>query len=415
MITSSVAHFFLYSIIISIIISPFVLAQEIEGFNGTNGKIPEVELIYCKGQSIIPVLLTTGQIDGFVGWQPELALAEVSGIGKVVTYSQDFPPKGLWHDHPCCVLVASNDVLQNYPDTAVITSALLMAGEEWAKENPGNRSEVVAEWLMGDENYTLGDETISSERLFNRSLSTLVFSSVADHEWNDSAQVLIDDMGDLLDTVKNYQSNGPENDLASFMDYGPHAKAARCIGSKNSNYSIDLGSVKSEIRIGYLMSDHQLPLFAVVGNGMYCEKKYGMALKSDEQAKRSQHLELWVQGRKAADVELISASTGQSLMTLMSQGNLDMALVGITPAIGSISLGCKAKIIQPIQNEGSGLVLANKFQVDNWDDFVKLAAASFAQGHPLKIGDPDLGTISDVIFQQALKESGLRAVRASGT
>lgn len=415
MINSSVAHFSLYSIIIFITISPFVLAQEIEGLDGTNGKIPEVELIYCKGQSIIPVLLTTGQIDGFVGWQPELALAEVSGIGKVVTYSQDFPPKGLWHDHPCCVLVASNDVLQNYPDTAVITSALLMAGEEWTKEKPGNRSEVVAEWLMGDENYTLGDETISTERLFNRSLSTLVFSSVADHEWNDSAQVLIDDMGDLLDTVKNSQSNEPENDLASFMDYGPHAKAARCIGSKNSNYSIDLGSVKSEIRIGYLMSDHQLPLFAVVGNGMYCEKKYGMALKSDEQAKRSQHLELWVQGRKAADVELISASTGQSLMTLMSQGNLDMALVGITPAIGSISLGCKAKIIQPIQNEGSGLVLANKFQADDWDDFVKLAAASFAQGHPLKIGDPDLGTISDVIFQQALKESGLRAVRASGT
>ena len=417
MITSNAAHFLLYSIIIFNIVSPFAHAQGIGGLNEADNKIPEVELIYCKGQSIFPVLLTTGQIDGYVGWQPELALAEVSGIGKVVSYSQEFPPNGQWHNHPCCVLVAGNDVLQNYPETVAIMSALLMAGEKWAEENPGKRSEVVAEWLMGDRNYTLADETISSERLFNRSLSTLVFSSVADQEWNNSAQVLADDMGDLLDTMENNSHNEfkSENDPAGFMDYAPHARADEWIGSKDSNSSIDLDYVMNEIRIGYLMSDHQLPLFAAVGNWMDCEKKYGMALKPVGQVKRPRNLVLRIHGKKAADVELISAPTGQDLMTLMSQGNLDMALVGITPAIGSISLGCKARIIQPLQNEGSGLVLANKFPADDWDDFVRIAATSSAQGHPLRIGDPDPGTISDVIFQEALKESGLRAVRASGT
>jgi ABC-type nitrate/sulfonate/bicarbonate transport system substrate-binding protein len=415
MILSNAARFLLSPIIFFIIVSSFVPAQGREGLNGTDDKIPVVELIYCKGQSIIPVLLTTRQIDGYVGWQPELALAEESGIGKVVAYSQNFPPNGLWHNHPCCVLVASNDLLQNYPDTVVIMSALLMAGEEWAEENPGNQSEVVAQWLMGDRNYTLGDDTVSSERLFNRSLSTLVFSSEANLEWNASAKILIDDMGDILNTMQNTQHNGSENDLARFMDYGPHAKAAKRIGSKNSNYSIDLGFVKNEISIGYLMIDHQLPLFAAAMNWEDCEKKYGIALKPEGQAKRPRHLELRVQGKKAADAELISAPTGQDLMTMMEQGNLDMALVGITPAIGSISLGCKAKIIQPLQNEGSGLVLANEFGANDWDGFVRLAKASFAQGRPLRIGDPDLGTISDVIFQQALKESGLRAVRASGT
>ena len=106
MITSKAAHFLLYSIIIFIIVSSFALAQGIGRLNEADNKIPEVELIYCKGQSIFPVLLTTGQIDGYVGWQPELALAEVSGIGKVVSFSQDFPPNGKWHNHPCCVLVA---------------------------------------------------------------------------------------------------------------------------------------------------------------------------------------------------------------------------------------------------------------------------------------------------------------------
>jgi NitT/TauT family transport system substrate-binding protein len=81
--------------------------------NQTDKGIPEVELLFCKGQSILPMLLTTGQIDGYVAWQPYLALAEKSGIGKVVALSRDFPPDGTWHNHPCCVLVASNDILQN--------------------------------------------------------------------------------------------------------------------------------------------------------------------------------------------------------------------------------------------------------------------------------------------------------------
>ncbi|HPS92023.1 MAG TPA: hypothetical protein PKV33_07695, partial [Methanothrix sp.] len=98
---------------------------------------------------------------------------------------------------------------------------------------------------------------------------------------------------------------------------------------------------------------------------------------------------------------------------LMEQGNLDMAIVGITPAIGAISLGCDARIIQPVQNLGSGLVLSSKFGAKNWDDFVALAEASSEEGRPLRIGDPDLGTIIDVIFQDAMNASSLLGVKAS--
>jgi hypothetical protein len=47
-----------------------------EKVNRTDKGFAEVELLFCKGQSILPVLLTTGQIDGYVAWQPYLALAE---------------------------------------------------------------------------------------------------------------------------------------------------------------------------------------------------------------------------------------------------------------------------------------------------------------------------------------------------
>jgi ABC-type nitrate/sulfonate/bicarbonate transport system substrate-binding protein len=388
-----------------------------KNLNNTDKEIAEVELLFCKGQSILPVLLTTGQIDGYVAWQPYLALAEKSDIGRVVALSSDFPPDGAWHNHPCCVLVASNDILQNYPDMAMAVSAVLLCGDDFAKEHPQALPVITADWLMGDEDYLLGSHIISPVSLFNGSLSTFVFSSHANEEWNGSAQILVDRMRDILNTIDSPQHNGSETKLSEFMDSRPYYQAVNWIASQDkasSYYSNRSKPGKNLIRIGYLMIDHQAPLFAAVKNWQYFQEKYKIALKSVEGLKRPRYLELMINGQKVANVELISAPTGQNLMTLMEQDNLDMAIVGITPAIGSISLGCEAKIIQPVQNLGSGLVMATASEAKDWDDFVSLAKASFANGRPLKIGDPDLGTIVDVIFQDALRASGLRGVRASG-
>ena len=417
-IISGAARVFLFSVLlISIVVacsSSSAWDDASEKMNKTDKEIPEVELLFCKGQSILPVLLTTGQIDGYVAWQPYLALAEKSGIGKVVALSRDFPPDGTWHNHPCCVLVASNDILQNYPDIAMGVSAILLSGGDFAKEHPEALAEITADWLMGDEVYLLGSHTISPVSLFNRSLSTSEFSSQVNGKWNDSAQILIERMGDILNTIDGAKHNGSETKLSKFMDSGPYYKAVNWIASqdKASSY-LSNKPAKNKIRIGYLMIDHQAPLFAAVKNWQYFQEKYKIALKPVEGLKRPRYLELMMNGQKVADVELISAPTGQNLMTLMEQENLDMAIVGITPAIGSISLGCEARIIQPVQNLGSGLVLANASEAEDWNDFVSLAKASFARGRPLRIGDPDLGTITDVIFQDALRASGLRGVRAS--
>jgi hypothetical protein len=269
---------------------------------------------------------------------------------------------------------------------------------------------------MGDRDYLLGSRVISPVSLFNQSISSFVFSSRANEEWNASAQILVDRMGDILNTIDSSQNNGANTRISEFMDLGPYSRAVDWITSGGNASSYLFSTSKSEnnpLRIGYLMIDHQAPLFAAVKNWQYFHGRYGIALKPVEDIKRPRFLELIINGRKACDVELVSAPTGQNLMTLMEQGNLDMAIVGITPAIGSISLGCNARIIQPVQNLGCGLVLRASSGAEDWDDFVALARDSFAQGQPLRIGDPDLGTIIDVIFQVALNASGLQGVRAS--
>ena len=382
--------------------------------NRTERGSAEIELLYCKGQSILPVLLTTGQIDGYIAWQPYLALAEKSGIGNVVAQSQDFPPDGVWHNHPCCVLVASRDTLQNHPDMALAMSAILLSAGNYASEHREELPKITADWLMGDRDYLLGSRVISPVDLFNQSLSSFSFSSQADDEWNESAQILVDRMGDILNTIDSSQRNGSGFSISDFMDSEPHCKAADWIASHdNFNSSSSDMQESNPLRIGYLMIDHQAPLFVAVKRWQYFQERNGIALQPAEDIKRPRYLDLVINGRKECDVELVSAPTGQNLMTLMEQGNLDMAIVGITPAIGAISLGCDARIIQPVQNLGCGLVLSSKFRAENWEDFAALAKASSARGQPLRIGDPDLGTIIDVIFQDALNASGLLGVKAS--
>jgi len=85
-----------------------------------------------------------------------LALAEKSGIGRVVALSRDFPPKGVWNNHHCCVLVARKDLLQNHPDMAMAVSAILLSGVDYAQEHPEDSPKTAANWLMGDRDYLLG-------------------------------------------------------------------------------------------------------------------------------------------------------------------------------------------------------------------------------------------------------------------
>jgi len=74
-----------------------------------------VEIIYTNtGQ--MPMLLATDQIDGYIVWQPFVAVATESGIGKVAAYSQDLPPDRIWEDHTCCALVTRDAMIEENPE-----------------------------------------------------------------------------------------------------------------------------------------------------------------------------------------------------------------------------------------------------------------------------------------------------------
>jgi ABC-type nitrate/sulfonate/bicarbonate transport system substrate-binding protein len=369
----------------------------------------KIELLYCKGQSLMLMLLETGQVDGYVAWQPCPAQAEVGEMGKVVAFSQDFPPNGFWHNHPCCLIVAKDTLLEDQMNLLASLCALTMLSTKWVNDNPDQSINITSEWLMGGGNYTFGEQSMPSTEVFKNSFSSSIFSYQPDADWIRSAKALNVYMNNLLNTEQGLNYSGHE--VSDFYDLRPYLTALKIINS--SGYVIPKLS-KDKLRIGYLMSDHQAPLFVAVKEWKYFQEKYGMALKpKDEKALRPGELDFIVNGNIVAEIELLTASTGQTLMTLIEQDCLDMAYVGITPALGSIGLGCKAKIILPFQNQGSSLVFPLNSSVNNWDEFISLAKSRSAHGKPLRIADPDIGTITDAIFQSALKEEGIECVRAT--
>ena len=42
----------------------------------------------------MPSLLATGQVDGYIAWQPVVEAGVESNIGQVAVYSKDLPPAG---------------------------------------------------------------------------------------------------------------------------------------------------------------------------------------------------------------------------------------------------------------------------------------------------------------------------------
>jgi NitT/TauT family transport system substrate-binding protein len=387
----------------------FALAVSASGEPASTDQVPtKIELVYCKGQSLLPMLLATGQIDGYVGWQPCLAIAEEGGIGKVVAYSQDFPPAGAWRNHPCCVLVASGEMLREYPELVSCLASLIMISADWVNDHPREAVEISREWLMGDRNYSFGTTSLPAREVFQSSFSTFRFSSRPDREWVRSYKALVRCMTDLLNTTEGLHAR--RLNASSFYDLRPYWQAEEVV---NKSRRFILSPRERMIRIGYLMIDHQAPLFVAIRRWREFQEGHDIALRPQhEERKRPGVFDLLVEGEKVAEVELVATATGQSMMVLMEQDCLDMALVGITPAIGAISLGCDARIILPMQNEGSGLVMAAGSQARDWSGFVELAETRYRQGRPLKIADPDLGTIADVLFQNALRESGIVGARA---
>lgn len=348
-----------------------------------------VKLVNCKGQGSMPQLLSTKELDAVIAWEPKPEEIAANHIGKPIVYSQDLPPKGMWENHPCCVVVASDDALNNKKIAVDEFLKLIILSTNEIKNNKSLAIDASADWLGVDKKveeasiphikYITNPNTIIN--------GTLDFVKVLNSQNSLSGKLNITDM------------EKEENILFDFKTYN------NVLDEINKNISPNTPDEVPTLKVAYLPTDHHASLFVAAKYPELFKNKYNLYLKEIAPKKK---YELYEHGKKIANIELIQvAEGGAKIMTLMAQKQVDIGFNGVPPAVFAIDKGTNAKIISALHCEGSAVVVRNDIPVNNWDEFVNWIKEQHKEGKQVKIGHPLPVSIQYVMIKKALEAENI--------
>ena len=96
--------------------------------------------------NMIPALVSR-QVEAVVGPSPFPEVAVVRGVGKILVDLRDLPPAGHWHDFPCCVTAASEDVIAKHPREVGKFVELVSRTNAWCTAHQAEAGEITAAWI----------------------------------------------------------------------------------------------------------------------------------------------------------------------------------------------------------------------------------------------------------------------------
>ena len=358
------------------------------GFFPHRHTTPSVSLLYASSGSMAQ-LLNTGQIDAFLIWEPVVANAELSGIGKRIAVPSDLPPPGKWDNAAINILVLREDVIEANPDLAALLSALTTAAIDHTNEDKALAENITANWVYGKGPILTPQGTIDPITVEQRSFENMVFTADAAPPEASIVQYTIDSM----------TGESGSYDPLVWVDRTVTTRAASFL---NGTTVPALDSVIPTLNIGYIpSSDNYAPVYVMVKDSQYFCDKYGFCIVPDDPSlSRPVSCTLLLNGTVAAHINLIMGQSGGGIMTTIGQNALEGAYVGSVPAELQIALGNPASIIQSINTGGSGLVVPNGSPLRNWTDFVLWAKDRSAAGRPVIIA-----TVQSSIQEEMVREA----------
>ena len=136
--------------------------------------------------------LKTKQIDGIITFQPYVSIAEAQEGNTLLADSQEILP-----NHPCCVVVASDDFIKNHEDQVKTILDIHKEATDFINENveAGKTADVVS---------LLPEDIVSDADLEANSLESFPFLSGIDDDFKadvDAFQALEVDLGILKETI----------------------------------------------------------------------------------------------------------------------------------------------------------------------------------------------------------------------
>jgi len=93
-------------------------------------EMSKVNIMVLKPPEMI-VALRTGQIDGFIAWEPYPSQAATLKAGRNLMTSRE-----IWPDHPCCAVVAESRFADKNPDVVRAFVAAHQRATDFIRQNP---------------------------------------------------------------------------------------------------------------------------------------------------------------------------------------------------------------------------------------------------------------------------------------
>ncbi|NQT02838.1 MAG: ABC transporter substrate-binding protein [Planctomycetes bacterium] len=155
------------------------------------------------------------------------------------------------------------------------------------------------------------------------------------------------------------------------------------------------------IKLGHVGHDHHAALFVALDNASEYAKESQIDVKVIKDRK---FYELYDNGRKIANVEIVKVGGGSKMPTALAQNVIEVGFGGVAPVLASIDSGAPVKLISPLHYKGDMFVVRPDFKAKSWEEFVVIAKAS---ERPLRIGYKNPVAVAKLIFEEALKHEGI--------
>lgn len=94
---------------------------------------------------LMPAALKNGKIGAYVAWEPYVTIANMTGYGDVLLYSDEW-----WHNHPCCVVVARDSFIKEHPSELSHLLKIHVKATTFIQNNPEETSEIISRKLGTD-------------------------------------------------------------------------------------------------------------------------------------------------------------------------------------------------------------------------------------------------------------------------
>lgn len=298
--------------------------------------------------------IASGDIDGFIAWEPFPTTAIKAGDGRVLLLSKD-----IWPGHPCCVLAVAPTVKDPAAQAALVWAH--QQATAWINDpkNASQTAKYAAEFTTRPEDVVAG------------ALKGIEYDAAPNVEGLKNYYAQLTQYGLLKKTPADLGYDSEDALFKAFIDEGPYKQALA------AGKTAPKAPAAVKIRITYIQGDlHHLAYYIAKKEGFY--EKAGL-----------------VPGKNL--IEVPPYPNGVAIMEAFKNNEVDAAYLGGAPALlKRVNDDTKITAIAGVNDLGSALVVGVDSGIEKPTD---LAGKTVAVPSP--------GSVQDVLLRKLLATIGL--------